>query len=218
MDSGKLFRNIAGSPKRLLMSFTGVAFLGVTVAFLTKAALGKDPWTVFVEGIANVFHTSYGFAYPVVTGIFFVLVFFIDRKQIGIATVFNLFGVGTVKELAQKPLDFFFPEPLMYQRVIFFIIALVILCIASSLYMTADLGVSAYDAVAIITAKRSKFQFRWCRITTDVLCTLTGWLLGAPLLVSIGAGTIVTAFFMGPFTQWCCDHIAKPLLKDELEA
>ena len=68
--------------------------------------------------------------------------------------------------------------------------------------------VSSYDAVAIILSEKTPFQFRWCRIFTDLCCVGIGFVCGA----NVGIGTVITAFCMGPFTQWCCDHFAKPLL------
>jgi uncharacterized membrane protein YczE len=203
-----LYERFIKSPRHLIMSFVGVAFLGVTVAFLTKSNLGVDPWTCCVTGVGSLFKMPYSTFYPIMTGLFFVAVIFLDRKLLGIATIFNLIGVGTVAGLVRMPLDYFFPQVVLYQQIIFLIIALTVLCVATSLYMTADLGVSAYDAAAIIISKKTKFQFRWCRIFTDLVCVIVGFLLGA----RIGVGTVITALCMGPFTQWCCTHIAEPLL------
>ncbi|MCD8218427.1 MAG: hypothetical protein LUD01_10425 [Clostridiales bacterium] len=68
-------------------------------------------------------------------------------------------------------------------------------------------------------------EFRWIRILTDVVCILlaTGLfvLSGAgrtELLASIGIGTIVTAFFMGPLIDFFNRKIAKPFLEKETGA
>ena len=190
------------------MGLIGTALLGIVVAFLTKARLGVDPFTDFVAGIARLFDSTYSIFFLIVTGILLVVDFFWDRRKLGIVTVINLFAVGTVFSFAIRPLNHFFPEPLLWQRFLFLFIALVILCFASSLYMTSDLGVSSYDAVAIILSEKTPFQFRWCRIFTDLVCVAVGFACGA----DVGIGTVITAFCMGPFTQWCCDHFAKPLL------
>jgi uncharacterized membrane protein YczE len=83
--------------------------------------------------------------------------------------------------------------------------------VGSSLYITADLGVSSYDAMSLILSERTKIQFRWCRISTDLVCVIVGFFCHAVL----GIGTIITAFFMGPFTQFCNVHISQPLLGTE---
>ena len=55
---------------------------------------------------------------------------------------------------------------------------------------------------------RTKINYRWCRMGTDFFCTAAGFLLGA----TIGIGTVVTAFFMGPVIQWFTDHFSLPFL------
>lgn len=199
------------------MSIIGTALLGVVVAFLRKSELGADPWTCFVVGIASLFNTTYGFLYPIIIGILLVIVFFIDKRYIGIATVLNLFLVGTVADLFKKLLDVSFTASSLWIKIICLLVALVILCFASSLYITADLGVSSYDAVALILADKTPVEFRWCRICTDVICTAVGFicLVHKNWQATVNIGTVITAFFMGPITQWCCVHFAQPLLKNE---
>lgn len=203
-----IFNKFIKTWRRFWMGFIGTAMLGVVVAFLTKAHLGVDPFTDFVQGLANIFNSTYSTFFLIVTGVLLVIDFFWDRRKLGIVTVINLFAVGSVYSVAIRPLNYFFPEPLLWQQFLFLFIALVVLCFASSLYMTSDLGVSSYDAVAIILSEKTPFQFRWCRIFTDLCCVIIGFVCGA----NVGIGTVITAFCMGPFTQWCCDHFAKPLL------
>ena len=81
----------------------------------------------------------------------------------------------------------------------------IFICFGSAFYMTADLGVSTYDAIALIicnTWKKGKFQY--VRIITDLVCVILGvglFLLAGGNVSMIptiaGVGTIITAFFMG---------------------
>ena len=81
--------------------------------------------------------------------------------------------------------------------------------VAAALYFTADLGVSAYDAIALIAAyKYQLLPFKYCRIITDSICVLVRFAFN----VTLGVGTIITALFMGPLTQWFKIHIAEPIL------
>ena len=113
----------------------------------------------------------------------------------------------------------------MTVRIIAIIVAIIILCIASSAYMTADLGVSTYDAVALILANKWKIgKFKYIRICTDVICIILGaalFLLGGGKLASIptfiGIGTIITAFFMGPLIEFFNRTISRPLLDGRAE-
>ena len=101
------------------------------------------------------------------------------------------------------------------------IVAIVIMCLASSLYFTANLGVSTYDAVSlVISEKWNPLPFKYCRIIGDLICVILGVALflmsGQPmsgLAAVVGVGTIVTAFFMGPLIAYFNVHVAQPLLK-----
>ena len=86
--------------------------------------------------------------------------------------------------------------------------------------MTADLGVSTYDAVAIVLAYKWKLgKFHFCRVGTDLVCVIAGsviFLLGGgsfnEIPTIVGIGTIITAFFMGPLIELFNEKIARPLL------
>jgi len=91
--------------------------------------------------------------------------------------------------------------------------------------MTADLGVSTYDAVALILANTWQlWKFKYIRICTDLVCVISGaalFLLGggswSEIPAIIGIGTIVTAFFMGPLIELFNKVISRPLLGSSKE-
>ncbi len=198
--------------KRIIMTVIGIVFTGVAVGILKKAALGTDPFTAFVTGCANAVHSTYGVMYPIVIGILLVAVFFIDKHYIGIGTILNLFIIGIVADYSLRLLDFLYEADTLLIRGITLIVAIFVLCFASSLYIAADLGVSSYDAVALIMADKKVAQYRFCRIITDVICVIIGYLLHATDCV--GIGTIITAFGMGPIVQFFIKHAAGKILSE----
>ena len=137
----------------------------------------------------------------------------------------NLFLLGYVTEYSYKLLRWMIPEPSMPLRVVFLIAGIVIICIGSSLYITADLGVSTYDAVALIMVSKWKVgKFKFIRICTDVCCVVLGsvmFIAGggklSEILTIAGIGTIITAFFMGPLIEFFSEHFARKLLNDKEE-
>lgn len=195
--------------KRVIMALLGVALGGVSVGIFNKALLGADPFTVFVAGIGNVFGQGYGSVYTIITGVCLLFVFFIDKHYIGIATIFNLFGIGYIAELTMNLLNRIYHDVPMWVRFTMLLFALIVLCFGSSLYFTADLGVSAYDAIALILSKKTPVPFRFCRIGTDLICVIVGFICKA----TIGIGTVITAFCMGPIIQWFNTNIAIPILE-----
>lgn len=195
--------------RRIIMAFCGVVLCGFCVGMLQKANLGVDPFTCFVTGVANIFGSTYSTFYLILTGLLLLLVLVLSRHYIGIATVINLFLTGVAADIMHNLLDLLVPHPGLGARVVIMLVGIVFTCLAAALYFTADLGVSAYDAMALIAAnKYHLLPFKYCRIITDSFCVLVGFMFN----VTLGIGTIVTALFMGPLTQWFKSHLAEPLL------
>ena len=83
------------------------------------------------------------------------------------------------------------------------------MCMGASLYFTADLGVSVYDAVALCLSERTPIKFQYCRIGSDVVCVVVGFIFGA----KVGIGTLVTVFFTGPLIHIFQEILAIPLIR-----
>ena len=206
--------------KRILMSLSGVMICAVSVGVLKIAAFGVDPFQSLMSGLHAMFPISFGTLYMIVNAIFLLFSLVFDRSRIGLATFINLFLLGYVTEFAHGVLQTVFPDPALPVRIGCLGVGVVTLCFGASLYMTANLGVSTYDAVAIVLSDNWKVaRFRYCRIATDVVCVLSGvgfYLLSGGTLGGVmavaGVGTIITAFFMGPIIEFFNEKVAKPLL------
>ncbi|WP_242362969.1 YczE/YyaS/YitT family protein [Limosilactobacillus antri] len=199
--------------RRIMMALCGVILCGLCVGMLQKAKLGVDPFTCFVTGIANLFSSSYSTFYLILTGSLLAVVLVLRRHYIGIATIFNLLLTGMTADLMRNLLDALLPHPGLAMRGGLMLTAIVLTCLAAALYFTADLGVSAYDALALIAAYKYRLlPFKYCRIITDSICVLVGLVFD----VTLGVGTVITALFMGPLTQWFRANLAEPLLAGSL--
>lgn len=207
--------------KRILMSLFGVVICAVSVGIFKLAALGVDPFQSLMSGLDKLIPIPFGTLYVIVNLILLLFTLLTDRHYIGIATFINLFLLGYITQFTYDFLQQVFPNPSLPFRLICLIMAIVIICFGSSLYMTADLGVSTYDSVALICTCRWKLgKFKFIRIATDLVCVIAGtciYLLGGGTIAEIpsivGIGTIITAFFMGPLIDLFNNKIAKPMLK-----
>ncbi len=192
------------------MCVLGVLTSGVAVGFFSYSELGLDPFQCFAHGVWNLVPLSFGTWYVILNGVLLVLMAVVNRSKIGPGTLINLFLLGYVAEESEAVILRAFPERSLPLRAVMLVIGIVILCFASAMYYTADLGVSTYDAIAITLAECApKCPFRVFRIATDLICVLVGWSLGA----AVGAGTLVTAFFMGPLIDFFRNTVAEPLMK-----
>jgi len=195
--------------RRLIMTVAGVSVGGASVAFFRQAAFGTDPFQCMCNGLFNVLPFSFGTLYTLINIVLLAVAYVMDKHYIGLATFINLLLLGYITDGAERILVHFVPSPDMAVRILFLLIGVVMLCIASAVYFTADLGVSTYDAIALHLADRKIAPFRFIRIATDLICVLIGFVLGD----KPGLGTILTAFFMGPLISYFRRTIAEPMLR-----
>lgn len=166
------------------------------------SVLCQGSWQRFM---GNIFYGTY---YAGLSFFMLILDFFLDKHYIGIATFVNMFLTGYIVDFSQFVIQHLIPSPSVMIRILLLIIAVVVMCFASSLYMTSDLGVSVYDAIPIVISNRSKRPFRFCRIGCDLICVIIGTLCG----LLPGLGTLITAFFMGPLIEFFNVKFSRPLL------
>ena len=209
--------------KRILMSAAGVVIGAVSVAIFRIAAFGVDPFQSLMSGLDKFIPISFGTLYVIVNAALLLFSLIFDRHYIGIATFINLFLLGYITDFTYIQLLKVFVEPSIPVRIGCLIVGIVVICFGSSLYMTADLGVSTYDAIALICANTWKlWKFKYIRICTDLVCVIAGavfFLLGGgkwgDIFTIIGIGTIITAFFMGPLIELFNRKVARPMLGEQ---
>ena len=206
--------------KRIFMSLFGVIICAISVGVFKIAALGVDPFQSFMASLDKLIPLDFGLLYIIVNALLLIFALVFDRHYIGIATFINLFLLGYITQFSYQFLQTVIVEPSIFVRAACLVAGVVVICFGSAFYMTADLGVSTYDAVALIivnTWKKGKFQY--VRIFTDIVCVILGaalFVFGGGKISAIptiaGIGTIITAFFMGPLIEFFNVHVARPLL------
>lgn len=193
--------------RRIIMTVFGVSVAGFSVGMFNFSAFGMDPFQVFAHGVWKHIDIGFGTFYMILNLIMLVFIFFIDRHKIGLGTVINIFLLGYVVEFTSWLFSTNIPNPSIWVRILFLIVGIIILCLGSSLYFIGDLGVSTYDAVALILSEKKVARFQYCRIGSDLICTIIGFALGA----TVSVGTLITAFFMGPIIAFFNNRISIPL-------
>lgn len=194
--------------RRTIAMLGGIFIMGLGVALFRFSCMGNDPATAMVIAASDRTGAKLSVVLILVNTLWFCLEYLFGRKYIGVGTFVNWFAVG--------PLITFFSECLYSHWSVpqtFFSSLMVmgggvlILSLATSLYQTADLGVSPYDSVSIVLAERTPIPYFWCRIFTDSFCTAVTFLLGGTL----GLGTLVCALGLGPFIAFFTHYVAQKL-------
>ena len=200
--------------RRLAMCLTGVLLCSFAVGFFKCSLFGVDPFQCFSMGTWGFFtdKISYGLYYSILNILFLAAVLLLNKHYIGIATLINLFLTGYIADFAWETIGRAVPDPTLLQRIGLLGFGVILMCFAGSLYMTADLGVSVYDAIPIIISERTG------RIITDFIivaigtaCVLCGSKGQYP-----GLGTVISALFMGPLIDFFNRRFSGPLLEGRL--
>ena len=207
--------------RRLLMTIFGVLGVGICVAFFRLSFLGVDPFQSMMSGInALMPNLSFGTLNVIVNGLFLLFALSFDRTKIGLGTFINLILLGYVIDFSYQLLLMHFTDISLAARFVFLMIGVVFMCFNAALYFSANMGVSTYDAVALILAEKFPARpFKIWRIITDSVCIIIGialFLIAGnefrQLGAIVGLGTIIAAFFMGPLIGFFIDKVSNPLL------
>ncbi|WP_053382560.1 membrane protein YczE [Leucobacter celer] len=175
---------------RLARLIPGLLLYGIADAFMIRAVIGVDPWTVFAQGLSV--HSGLGIGLLTnIIGLLVLLLWIPLRQKPGIGTILNILLVGPGIELGLWLLPA--PEPL-WLRVLFFAIGLVLLAVASGIYIGARLGPGPRDG--LMTGIHARFGTPiWVgRTAVEVTVLAIGWVLGG----NVGLGTVAFALLIGP--------------------
>ena len=185
--------------RRVIQLFVGLVLYGVGCAMTVEAGLGVDPWTVLAEGLS--IHTGIGIGWIANILGFFVLLLWIPlRQKPGVGTIANILFVGTSMQVA---LWVFPPISGVVAQFAVLLGGIVTVAIASGLYIGAHFGPGPRDGLMTGMHKRLGWPIWTCRALVELTVLGIGWLLGG----TVGIGTVLFAFLIGPLV-----HIALPLL------
>jgi uncharacterized membrane protein YczE len=185
--------------RRVIQLFVGLVLYGVGCAMTVEAGLGVDPWTVLAEGLS--LHTGIGIGWIANILGFFVLLLWIPlRQKPGVGTIANILLVGTSMQVV---LTIFPPVTGWPAQFAVLLGGIVVVAIASGLYIGAHFGPGPRDGLMTGMHRRWGWPIFACRALVELTVLLIGWLLGG----TVGIGTVLFAFLIGPLV-----HLALPLL------
>ncbi len=179
--------------RRLVALYVGLWLYGFSMAVMVRAGLGLDPWDVFHQGVARHVPISFG-AVTAVTGVAVLLAWIPLRQLPGLGTVSNVvvIAVSVDAGLAWLP-----SWDAVVVRVGAMGAAVVLNAVASVLYIGAGMGPGPRDGLMTGLVRRTGRSVWVVRTAIEVTVLVTGFVLGG----SVGIGTLVYAFGIGPLIQ-----------------
>lgn len=203
---------------RGLAVVVGIFMVGIAVGFFKIVEMGADPFTAMNTGISSVIGMQFGTLQLIVNAAILVFVFMFKRQFVGFGTIFNMVFVGYTADfvmwiLAKYQITF----DTWIVRIILLAAAVLLICIGDALYISADMGMSPYDAAGYIVdlLTKGKIQFRIARIILDIICVAIAFVTGMQGGIQwkiIGIGTVILAFCTGPLIQFFRVHWSDKLL------
>ena len=180
-------------PVRLLILVMGLFVYGLGVAMTVHASLGIAPWDVFAQGISIQTGLSFGVSTVVVSAL--VLLAWIPLKvKPGIGTIANAVLIGLFADFWLLVL----PDTSVYwQRLIIFLMGVVIVAIATGLYISSALGSGPRDGLMQGTANALDKPFWMVRTGYEGTVLTLGALMGG----QVREGTLIFALSIGYLVQ-----------------
>lgn len=189
--------------KEILMVIVGSMMMGASIDLFVQADFGLDPLSLFQAGLGRVLHLSLGTTSQVLMISIIILLFFIDRKRIGIGSILNSVLVGAF-------IKWFSPVictggGTAAGRLLCLLAGLILMGVGIGTYVAAGLGEAGMDAMMMYLSGKLKKNVNVTRITIDILLSITGFLLGGKL----GGATVVSMLVNGYMIQFTIELIGR---------
>ena len=181
----------------------GTFIAAVGVRLIVVSGLGADAISTLVLGILQHVSLQFGTVSMLFNGIILVIIFFYDRKMIGIGSLINSFGLGfCLNILDWMGILHTIPDGTGYVSII---AGSIVFGIGTGVYLLADAGSAAYESLMILLKRVMNSSVKVARIVLDALFFLTGFLLGG----HIGFGTLIVLLLRGPSLEMTLNHLPK---------
>ncbi len=189
---------------RVLLLLVGLAVAHLGVTLFLQANLGSDPFNVFIQGLFRVIPwpeglpVTHGRVHMAVSFLIILILLVVDRSYVRIGTLLCMFLGGPIIDVytvlleniinAQSPLAL---------RIPVLALGCVILAFGMTIVIKSEAGTGPNDLVAVVISDKSGRKFGVIRILVDVGFAAIGFALGGTL----GLGTVICAFLVGPTAQ-----------------
>ncbi|MGW4401297.1 membrane protein YczE [Amycolatopsis nivea] len=179
--------------RRGVQLLAGLALYGASMAMLTRAHLGLDPWDVLNDGLTKITGLTFG-TISAVVAVFVLLLWIPLRQRPGIGTVANIAVIAVAVDAVRAVLP---DQHVLVWQTLLLVGGVVLNAVATAVYVGTRLGPGPRDGLMTGLHARTGWSVRLVRTGIEVLVLAAGWLLGG----AVGVGTVLYALSIGPLTQ-----------------
>lgn len=175
---------------RLLQLLVGLFLFGIASSLMIRAGIGIAPWDVLSQGISLRSGWSFGLITNLV-GVAVLLMWLPLRQMPGLGTVLNVLLIGPSAQLGLWLLP---PVSGLLWQVLVFVSGLLLLAVATGLYIGANFGPGPRDGLMTGMHARTGWAIWKVRTLIEATALAVGWWLGG----NVGLGTLAFALLIGP--------------------
>lgn len=186
--------------RRLVQLVVGLVAYGVGIGLMVRAGIGVPPWDVLAQGITRQTDIPFGLVVNLV-GALVLLLWIPLRQKPGVGTLLNVLLIGPSAELGLWLVP---QQTVPWQQAVVFAGGLVLVALASGLYLGARLGPGPRDGLMTGLHARAGWPIWVARTGIEVTVLIVGFVLGG----QVGIGTLAFALLIGPMV-----NLTLPLLR-----
>jgi uncharacterized membrane protein YczE len=189
--------------RRVTQLLVGLFAYGIAISLMVQAGIGVAPWDVLTQGLSKQTGIEFGLMTNII-GVGVLLLWIPIRQRPGLGTLANVLVIGPS---AQLGLWFFPKQHELVLQVVFFAVGLVLLALATGLYIGARMGPGPRDGLMTGIHARTGWKLWRIRTVIEVTVLLVGWALGG----NFGPGTVAFALLIGPMVSVTIPWLRVPL-------
>jgi uncharacterized membrane protein YczE len=191
--------------RRILQLLIGLFLYGIAISMMVQAHVGIDPWDVLTQGVSKRTGIPFGLLTNII-GVAVLLLWIPLRQKPGIGTVLNALLIGPSAQLGLAIIPM---QNLLWAQILLFAGGVVLLGIATGLYIGARLGPGPRDGLMTGLHARTGWKLWIVRSGIEVTVLLIGWALGG----DFGVGTVAFALVIGPLVNFTIPRFMVPAAK-----
>jgi uncharacterized membrane protein YczE len=179
--------------RRVAQLLLGLFLYGISLSMMIRAGVGVSPWDVLGQGAALRLGIPFGVMTNLI-GLAVLLLWIPLRQRPGIGTVLNALLVGPSAEVGLAVIN---QPDALWARVLLFAGGLVLLAVATGLYIGTRFGPGPRDGLMTGLHHRTGWPIWSVRAGIELVVLSAGWLLGG----NVGLGTVAFALLIGPLVN-----------------
>ena len=190
---------------RYLISVLGSSLVGVGVGLCVVTGLGADALGVLWEGLTQHLPVTVGQASLLVTAVCLLLVTFINKKELGLATILNPLATSIFTDLIIKQVSV---QGAILLKLAVVIVGISFIGIGSGIAAATNTGKEGYIALSFALSGRLSIDLAKVRMGLDLICFVTGMLLGGKFMI----GPIFGVVLIGPLLKLTSQYCGRKML------